>query len=167
MGVATTLDLSGAQSGATSHVQFLWRAPLGAHLVLRGRGLWPLLGGSADDGLMEMRTWTFGVATDLQLTFADPAARVRPFVGATVGGHLILTEINSPAHSDNRSAFTPTATLGLQAGLGYRVTATIEVFVEVGAARDWLVPGVQRSGYEATIANATSLHSAIGAMFDY
>jgi hypothetical protein len=167
LGVATTLDLNTALGQPSGHLQFIWHFPIDRHLVLRLRALWPLLGEQVMGSGVRIRMWTFGAGGGLGYSPFRWSAPIRPYLGVTAGVRLALAEISEFSELDSRSSFTPSANLGLQAGLAYALSELIELFVEIEASRDWLAPAVQRSGFERAAADATSLHSSLGVLFEY
>jgi hypothetical protein len=168
MGVAATLDLDTALGESTGHLLFIWHFPVGPRLGVRALGFWPLFGAELQRGDEHVRLWTFGTAVGLQYAFVESPAVVRPFVGATLGMRLTLTETTTVATSANdATTFTPSANAGLQAGLAFQLSRVVQLFLESGATRDWRIPGVSASGVAASASNAFSLNSSIGAMFEY
>ena len=166
--MAATLDLDTALGESTGHFLFIWHFPTGPHLGIRALAFWPLFGAELQRGEERVRLWTFGTAVGLQYAFVESPAVVRPFVGATLGMRLTLTETTALAMSSgDSSAFTPSANGGLQAGIAFQISRVVQLFLESGATRDWRIPGVSAAGVAAAAANALSLNSSIGAMFEY
>jgi hypothetical protein len=167
LGVASMLDLSTAFGETTSHLAFLWRFPLRNHLAIRARGLWPLLGAQVHIDDRTTRAWSFGATADLQYLFGDPGGPVSPFVGASVGVRVLLSDSDEPTAPSGPSPLTPSGTLGLQAGIAWRVSGALRLLVEVEVDRDRRMTIGSPSPEARMIADATSLHSSVGALFDY
>jgi hypothetical protein len=169
MGVAGTLDLNAALGTSTGDLRFVWQFRVGPHVSVEALMLWPLVGASFQRGDANVRLWNFGTGVGVHYVFVEPPVPVRPFVGVTLGTRLTLTEITTATTVENDSAtvFTPSLNLGLQAGLACRISRFAELFLESGATRDRLVPGLQRTGVPAAAANALSFNSALGVMLEY
>ena len=167
MGVAATVDLDTALGESTGHFLFLWHFPAGPRLAIRALALWPLVGAQFQGDEGRVRMWTFGAAVGLQYAFVESPAPVRPFVGASVGTRLILTETTPLVTDDGASTFTPSVDAGLSAGVAFRISPVVQLFLESGATRDTPIPGVRRTGAAAAAASALSFNSSIGAMFEY
>jgi hypothetical protein len=167
MGVGTTLDVSSMGGKPAGHVQFLWYFPLRARLSLRTRVQWPVLGADFRAGDTEVRMWTFGAAMGVQYSFTEAPARWRPFLGLAVGNRIGLTEASSSTGPQGRTAVTPSANLGVEGGVRYVLGSRAQIFCELEITRDWLEPTTNRLDYEKAAANALSLHSSLGVLFEY
>lgn len=64
-------------------------------------------------------------------------------------------------------AFTPSAGVGVQAGLRYTVAPLLHLFVELEAAQHRLLWDGGRARYEAAAANARTAHASLGLLFEY
>jgi hypothetical protein len=167
MGVATTLDLNTALGQSTAHLSFIWHFPLRPRLALRLMAQWPLLGAQFDTDEGHVRLWTFGGAVGVHYSFVPAPAIVRPFVGLTLGTRLTLIEASSAVLPNSSPGFTPSLGAGVQLGLAYQVARLVQLFVESGATRDWLVPTLDRKGTAHDAASALSLNSSVGVMIEY
>jgi hypothetical protein len=166
VGVGSTLELDAAPGGPTGDLQFLWYLPLEWRLALCVRALWPVLGGQFRTGGNDVRVWTFGGAASLQYLFNIGPGRLRPFVGTSLGSRVALTETTPTTALQSRESFTPSLTLGGDAGVRYTLSPLVQLFVEVGVVRGWLVPGMHRAAYEEGAANSNSIHASFGVMFE-
>ena len=166
VGVGSTLELDAAPGGPTGDLQFLWYLPLEWRLALCVRALWPVLGGQFRTGGNDVRVWTFGGAASLQYLFNVGPGRLRPFVGTSLGTRVALTETTPTTALQSRETFTPSLTLGADAGVRYTLSPLVQLFVEAGVVRGWLVPGIHRASYEEGAANSNSLHASFGVMFE-
>lgn len=139
LGVATTFDLETGSGAPTSHLQFLARFPLGRHVYLAGRILWPLLAAQYRTADNDVRSWTFGTGFSLQYAFA-PGARLRPYLGLGVGARFALSETTPMAASQSDQALNVSGTFGIELGVRYAVRPLMEVFFQIEAARNWRIP---------------------------
>ena len=139
LGVATTFDLETGAGEPTSHLQFLARFPLGRHVFLAGRILWPLLAAQHRTADNDVRSWTFGTGVSLQYAFA-PGARVRPYLGLGIGARFALAETTPLAAAQSDQSLNTSGTFGIELGVRYAVRPLMEVFLQVEAARNWLIP---------------------------
>jgi outer membrane protein W len=160
------VGLEAAPGGPTGHLQFLWFLPLRSRLAVCARALWPVLGGQFRSGGSGVRTWTFGSTVSLQYAFSQRAARLRPFAGVVLGTRVALTETTPATGLQSRETFTPSVVFGIEAGVRYALTPPVQLFVDLGVAQGWLVPGVHRADYEEAAANADSLHASFGLLFE-
>jgi len=139
LGVATTFDLETGAGEPTSHLQFLARFPVGRHVFLAGRILWPLLAAQYRTSDNDLRSWTFGTGVSLQYAFAA-GARWRPYLGLGIGARFALAEATPIAASQSDQSLNVSGTFGIELGLRYAVRPLMEVFVQIEAARNWLIP---------------------------
>jgi outer membrane protein W len=114
----------------------------------------------------DVRVWTFGAALGMQYLLKIAPGRVRPFVGAALGSRAALTETTPAAALQSRETFTPSLTLGADAGLRYTLSPLVSLFLEIGVVHGWLVPGVHRAPYEERAANSDSIHASFGVVFE-
>ncbi len=166
LGVGATLGLQASPGGPTSHLQFLWYLPLEWRLAICVRALWPILAGQFRTDGNDVRVWTFGAALGMQYLMKIAPGRVRPFVGAALGARAALTETTPAAALQSRETFTPSLTLGADAGLRYTLSPLVSLFLEIGVVHGWLVPGVHRAPYEERAANSDSIHASFGVVFE-
>jgi hypothetical protein len=169
LGVAAKLDLDTGLGESTTGLQFVWHFRIGPHFGIRALMLWPLVGATVARLDNTVRLWTFGTGVGLHYAFLAAPARVRPFVGAAVGTRFTLTQSFAPAtpEEDGRTIITPSVNLGVEVGVACRVARFAELFFYTGATRGRLLPGLERSGIPAEAADALTLSSAIGVMFEY
>jgi hypothetical protein len=167
LGVATTIEVASAQGQPTGHVAFVWQFPFGPRLSLWARALWPLLGAQFQAEGEEVRLWTIAAGAGLQLALAPVAARLRPFVGLGVGPRLVLTDASGLEPQQSRVGFTPSASVGAQAGLRYTLAPLLHLYLELEAAQNVLLWDRGRARYEAEAANARALHASLGLLFEY
>lgn len=139
LGVATTFDLETGAGEPTSHLQFLARFPMGRHVFLAGRILWPLLAAQYRTGDNDIRSWTFGTGFSLQYAFAA-GARVRPYLGLGAGARFALAETTPMTASQSDQSLHVSGTFGIELGIRYAVRPLMEVFFQIEAARNWLIP---------------------------
>jgi hypothetical protein len=166
IGAGTSFDVETNSGGPTSHLQFLGVIPFSAHVAFCARALWPLLAAQTRYNGSDVRSWTFGVAGSLQYTFRNDR-RLRPFLGVGVGTRFGLTETTSPAStSQSGQTLTTSATLGVEGGVRYSLGPFLQVFLELGAARAFLIPPVDVVNYERAAADGESAHAAVGVMFE-
>lgn len=166
VGVGSTLGLEAAPGGPTGHLQFLGYLPLEWRLAICVRGLWPVLAGQFRSGGNDVRAWTFGGAVSVLYLFDLGPTRLRPFVGASLGSRVALTETTPMNALQSRETFTPSMTLGAEAGVRYALGGRVQLFLELGVGHGWLIPGVHRTDYEEKAANASALRSSFGVMFE-
>jgi len=166
LGIGSTLDLGTGTPMLTSHLQLTWRLPLDSHFAICMRALWPVLGAQFRSGADDVRMWTFGAGASLQYTFAEAPARLFPFAGFSVGSSVALTEATSADATQGRQALTPNASVGLDIGLLYALAPSVQLFLELGAARGWLLFMHDRTEYERAVADSRSVHAAFGALFE-
>ena len=125
-----------------------------------------MLGGQFRTEGSDVRVWNFGGAVSLQYLFETGGTRLQPFVGAAVGTRVALTE-STPANAlQSRETFTPSLNLGADAGVRYYLSPLVQLFFEAGVLHGWLVPGINRTDYEENAANADSLHTSFGVLFE-
>lgn len=167
LAVGASLDLNAGIGQSTGHVQFIWRFPLSAGWTIGARALWPILGADFASGSQQMRLWSFGAAADLRYTFADPATAVRPFIALLGGTRLLLTDARLPGVPTSATSMTPSATLGLTAGLSYRLTPNADAYLESGASQAWRFPVLEGSDTAAAAAETTFFTTSIGVTFEY
>lgn len=167
MGVGTTLDLSSSGGRPGGHLQFLWYFPLGTRVSMRARVGWPILGADTHAAELEVRMWTFGAAVGLQYAFSEPPSAWRPFIGLAIGNRIALVESTSTFTAQSRTSITPSAVLGLEAGLRYAVSPRMQVFGELEGTRGWLGPTARDSSPEDELASAIALHLSVGVLFEY
>lgn len=139
LGAATTFDLETGAGEPTSHLQFLARFPLGRHVFIAGRILWPLLAAQYRTSDNDIRSWTFGTGVSLQYAFAS-GARLRPYLGLGIGARLGLAEATPLAAAQSDQSLNVSGTFGIEVGVRYAVRPLLEVFVQIEAARNWLIP---------------------------
>jgi outer membrane protein W len=152
--------------GPTSHLQFLGVIPFSAHIAFCARAKWPLLAAQTRYNGSDVRAWTFGAAASLQYNFRTDR-RLRPFLGAGVGTRLGLTEATSTTSlSQSGQTLTTSATLGVEGGVRYSLGPFLQVFLELAAARAFLIPPVDVVNYERAAANGEAAHAAVGLMFE-
>jgi hypothetical protein len=113
-----------------------------------------------------VRVWTFGGALALQYLLNVAPGRLRPFIGTALGTRVALTETTPAAALQSRETFTPSLTLGADAGLRYTLSPLVGLFLEIGVVHGWLVPGVHRASYEEKAANSDSIHASFGVVFE-
>lgn len=167
MGVATTLDLSSAGGRPGGHLQFLWYFPFGARVSLRARVGWPILGADFDRVDAEVRMWTFGAGVGLQYAFRSPGARVRPFAGLALGNRIALSDTTFRFTAQTRTAITPSAILGLEAGVRIAIRPRVQVLGELEVTRGWLGPTSSDTGPAEELASAMAAHASLGVLFEY
>jgi opacity protein-like surface antigen len=166
IGAGTSFDVETNSGGPTSHLQFLGIIPFSVHVAFCARALWPLLAAQTRFNGSDVRSWTFGVAGSLQYTFRTDR-RLRPFLGIGVGTRLGLTETTSSmSTSQSGQTLTTSATLGVEGGVRYSLGPFLQVFLELGAARAFLIPPVDMVNYERAAADGESAHAAVGVMFE-
>ncbi len=166
LGLGTTLGLNTAPGGPTAHLQFLWYLPLDWRLAVCIRGFWPVVGGQFRAGGNEVRTWAFGGAASMQYLFELGPTRLQPFIGASLGTRVALTETSPLEGLQSRKTFTPSVYLGADAGARYVLSPRVKLFFEVGLAHGWLIPGIRRLDYEGKAAAADSFHATFGILFE-
>ncbi|MEP6653041.1 MAG: hypothetical protein ABJA82_06755 [Myxococcales bacterium] len=166
LGVGSRLGLEAAPGGPTGHLLFLWYLPLDWGLGLCARAMWPVVGGQFRSGGNDVRTWAFGGAFSLQYQFKVGTSRLRPYLGAEGGLRVALTEATPANAWQSRESFTPGVTVGAEGGVRYALRPPIQLFLELGLGRGWLIPGVHRVDFETAAANANSLHASFGALFE-
>jgi hypothetical protein len=166
IGAGTSFDVETNSGGPTSHLQFIGIIPFSAHVAFCGRALWPLLAAQTRYNGSDLRSWTFGVAGSLQYSFR-PDHRLRPFLGIGVGTRFGLTETNSSmSSSQSGQTLTTSATLGVEGGVRYALGPFLQLFLELGASRAFLIPPVEMVNYERAAADGESAHAAVGVMFE-
>ena len=166
IGAGTSFDVETNSGGPTSHLQFLGIVPFSPHVAFCARALWPLLAAQTRYNGSDVRSWTFGVAGSLQYAFRNDR-RLRPFLGIGVGTRFGLTETTSPAStSQSGQTLTTSATLGVEGGVRYSLGPYLQLFLELGAARAFLIPPVDMVNYERAAANGEAAHAAVGVMFE-
>jgi hypothetical protein len=166
LGVATTIDFETGAGEPTSHLQFLARHPLSRHVLLCGRMLWPLLATQYRTGNADIRSWTFGAGAGLQYAFA-PGARLRPYLGLALGARFGLAETTPLAAAQSDQSLNVSGTFGIEVGVRYAVRPLLEVFFQIEAARNWLIPPPRKddtNGEEA--ANGEAARASIGITFE-
>ena len=139
LGVGTTFDLETGAGEPTSHLQFLARFPLGQHLSLCGRILWPLLAAQYRTGDSDIRSWTFVTSASLQYALA-PSHRLRPYFGLALGARLGLAENTPLSAPQSGQSLSISGTFGIEVGVRYSIRPLLEVFFQLEAARSWLIP---------------------------
>jgi len=166
LGVATTFDLETGAGEPTSHLQFLARFPLGRHVFLAGRILWPLLAAQYRTSDNDIRSWTFGTGISLQYAFA-PAARLRPYLGVGIGARFGLTEATPLAAAQSDQSLNVSGAFGIEVGVRYAVRPLLEVFFQLEAARNWLIPppDTEDKGRDSA-ANGEVARASIGITFE-
>lgn len=167
MGVGTTIDFSSSGGQPAGHLQFMWYFPLGTRFAMRARVAWPILGADIHARDTEVRMWTFGAAVGLQYAFTEPPAVWRPFVGLAIGNRIALTESTSTLTAQARTGITPSAILGVEAGVRYAVAPRVQVFGELEGTRGWLGPTASGSSPEEDLASAVAVHASLGVLFEY
>lgn len=167
MGVGTTLDLSSSGGRPGGHLQFLWYFPFGARVSMRARVAWPILGADIHAADQEIRMWTFGAAVGLQYALSEPPSAWRPFIGLAIGNLIALAESTSTFTAQSRTSITPSAVLGLEAGVRYVLGSRMQLFGELEGTRGWLGPTGRDSSPEEQLASAIALHLSVGVLFEY
>jgi hypothetical protein len=165
MGVGTTFDLETGAGDPTSHLQFLARVPMGPHVAWCVRVLWPLLAAQFRNNGNDVRAWTFVGSVSLQYAFAS-GRRLRPFLGLSLGTRLGLTELTPLTASQSGESFTTSGTFGIEAGVRYSLGPVLQLFFQVEAARNWLLPPDANASFERAPANGETARAAIGIMFE-
>jgi hypothetical protein len=167
MGVGTTLDLSSSGGQPGGHLQFMWYFPFGPRVSLRARVAWPVVGANFETAESDIRMWTFGAAVGLQYAFSEPPQRWRPFVGLALGNLMALSETTAKFTAQTRTAVTPSAILGLEAGLRYVLSTRMQLLGELEVTRGWLGPTASMESPEDERASALALHASLGVLFEY
>lgn len=167
IGAGTSLELESAPGGPMGHLQFLWFVPLEPPFAICIRTLWPLLGARFRTDGNDVRTWALGASASIQYLLGAPRARLQPFAGVELGARLALTETTSMDALQSEETVTPSLELGVEAGLRYLLGPGLRIFVALEGVRDWLVPGLDRSGYEEEAANGESVRASAGALFGF
>jgi len=166
LGVATTFDLETGSGEPTSHLQFLARVPLGRHVFLAGRILWPLLAAQYRTSDSDIRSWTFGTGFSLQYAFA-PSARLRPYLGLGIGARFGLTEATPLAAAQSDQSLNVSGAFGIEVGVRYAVRPLLEVFFQIEAARNWLIPPPGKDDRARdSAANGEVARASIGITFE-
>jgi outer membrane protein W len=111
--------------------------------------------------------WTFGAAVGLQYAFTDPPRRWRPFVGLALGNRIALSETTATLTPQTRTGVTPTAILGLEAGVRYVLSTRMQLLGELEVTRGWLGPTASENSPEDERASAMALHASVGVLFEY
>jgi len=166
LGVATTFDLETGAGEPTSHLQFLARFPLGRHVFLAGRILWPLLAAQYRTLDSDIRSWTFGTGLSLQYAFA-PGARLRPYLGVGIGARFGLTEATPLAAAQSDQSLNVSGAFGIEVGVRYAIRPLLEVFFQLEAARNWLIPPPDKGDVgRDSAANGEVARASIGITFE-
>jgi len=165
VGVGTTFDIETGPGEPTSHLQFLARVPVGSHVAICVRGLWPLLAAQFRDNGNDVRAWTFVGGLSLQYSFPS-GHRLWPFLGLSLGARLGLSETTPLTASQSGQSFTTSGTFGIEVGVRYPLGTNLQMFFQVEAARNWLLPPDSDAGYESAAANGETARAAIGILFD-
>lgn len=165
MGVGTTFDIETGPGEPTSHLQFLARVPFGPHIAICARVLWPLLAAQFRNDGNDVRAWTFDGNVSLQYSFVSNH-RLRPFLGLAIGTRVGLSETTPLTASQSGQAFTTSGTFGIEAGVRYPLGAVLQMFFQVEATRNWLLPPDGDAGYESAAANGETARAAVGILFD-
>ena len=166
LGVATTFDVETGSGEPTSHLQFLARFPLGRHVFLAGRILWPLLAAQYRTFEADVRSWTFGTGFSLQYAFA-PAARLRPYLGLGAGARFGLTETTPLAAAQSDQGLNVSGAFGIEVGVRYAIRPLLEVFFQLEAARNWLIPPPDKGDVgRDSAANGEVARASIGITFE-
>jgi hypothetical protein len=166
LGVATSFDVETGSGEPTSHLQFLARFPLGRHVFLAGRILWPLLAAQYRTSANDIRSWTFGTGFSLQYAFA-PGARMRPYLGLGIGARFGLTETTPLAAVQSDQSLKVSGTFGIEVGVRYAVRPMLEVFFQLEAARNWLIPPPDENDLgRDNAANGEVARASIGITFE-
>jgi hypothetical protein len=165
LGAGTTFDLETGPGEPTSHLQFLARIPLTRHVALSARMLWPLLAAQYRNSDSDVRSWTFSGGVSLQYTFVSQR-RLQPFLGLALGTRLGLSETTPLTGSQSAETLTTSGTFGIEAGVRYPLGPVLQIFFQVEASRNWLLPPDSDAGVEGTAANGETARAAIGILFD-
>ena len=166
LGVGTTFDLETGAGEPTSHLQFLGRFPLGQHLSLCGRVLWPLLAAQYRTRDSDIRSWTFGTSASLQYALA-PGHRLRPYFGLALGARLGLSENTPLSAPQSGQSLSVSGTFGIEVGVRYSIRPLLEVFFQLEAARSWLIPPPDAGDHLSDdAANGEAARAAIGITFE-
>jgi len=166
LGVATSFDVETGSGEPTSHLQFLARFPLGRHVFLAGRILWPLLAAQYRTAANDIGSWTFGTGLSLQYAFA-PGARLRPYLGLGIGARFGLTETTPLAAAQSDQSLKVSGTFGIEVGVRYAVRPMLEVFFQLEAARNWLIPPPDENDLgRDNAANGEVARASIGITFE-
>lgn len=167
MGVATSLDVSSVGGRPGSHLQFLWYFPFGPRVSLRARVGWPIVGADFHRSDSEVRMWTFGAAVGLQYAWRSPGARVRPFAGLALGNRIALSDTTFRLTAQTRTAITPSAIVGVEAGVRVAIRPRVQVLGELEVTRGWLGPTSADAGPAEELASAMAAHASLGILFEY
>lgn len=166
LAVGVALDLNAGIGKSTGHVQFMWRFPFTARWSIAARALWPILGADFPSGSQQLRLWSFGAGADVRYTFADHDAKVRPFAALLAGTRILLADARLPGVPTSATSVTPSATVGVSAGLSYRLTSNADAYLESGASQGWRVPALGSDTADAAAA-ATFFTTSVGVTFEY
>ena len=168
-GVTSDLNVLSARGTPTAHIALIAERPFGGEgpLSLTVRAAWPVLGAQfTDDEGRFVRTWTFAAESGLRLRLRDRSASLRPVLGAALGVRSALSDTGEFELRASHITMTPALSLGLSAGLRYRVRPLVDLVFETDLSQGLLLM-TDRRPYEKAAARERLLRISFGVLFEY